>query len=160
MARVYKNVLAGALSYDGFFFFLLYSRFSENCFFFQNFADKAITSPIEMEVQIEDVAEEFIVEDDLLLAKRAKLDENGKCSFQAAWKGTYEWLEYNEPLDKMLCSFCKKCPIKAGDSVFVNGTSDFRLDLVQAHHVSATHLSCMAKVNEEQDFAFNSRASS
>ena len=54
-----------------------------------------------------------------------------------------EWLKYNEGENK---KFCTLCSIRT--SVFVSGTSNFKLESIKAHEVSSAHETHMASTSD------------
>lgn len=68
--------------------------------------------------------------------------------FQLKWMELFTWLEYDKDSKKMFCRFCRKW----GDLIpnirrtsFVDGSCNFRFEIVKHHDCSKSHQICMHK---------------
>lgn len=68
--------------------------------------------------------------------------------FQSKWMELFNWLQYDKESKKMYCKFCRKW----GDLIpnirrtsFVDGSCNFRFEIVKHHDCSKSHQICVHK---------------
>jgi hypothetical protein len=65
---------------------------------------------------------------------------NRNNQFLKIWLKKYPWLVYDDILNLMFCTLCRKHGVKSGkSSKFFYGTDNFRTEFLNVHHLSEVH---------------------
>ena len=75
---------------------------------------------------------------------KTKYETSRKRSFQSSWSARFTWVSYEKDTDKMFCSFCCKYD-ESKLGTFVVGCQNFRVDSLNAHANSESHIKCALK---------------